>query len=219
MLALLFNVNQVYTQVFYGAVALGGNLTRLNGDEADAGITYNKIGVNFGLAAILPFGKNKNWDITLETTFTQKGSKQGDKILNDDYPWSYNLRLNYVEVPLLIHYNDKNFIKGGLGLSWGRLVLDPKEVEDNGDTRAYSDTHPFKKDDYSAVVDVMIRIWKKLHLNVRYSHSFISIRTRYFTYPATNPPEVDNDEVNVWDREQYNRVITVRFVYIINEKL
>ncbi|MBU2649535.1 MAG: PorT family protein [Bacteroidetes bacterium] len=211
-----FFINDVNGQRFLGAVALGGNLSRLNGDEADAGLTYNKLGMNVAAAVILPFGKN--WDLTLETSFSQKGSRQGENPGND-YPWKYNLRLNYVEVPLLVHYIDKNIIRAGLGMSWGRLVS-YKEVEDDGNLTPYTDVKKFADNDFSAVADVMIRLFHKFHLNLRYSRSVVPIRTRQFTYIPTSPPDPNAPGVTrVWERDQFNSVITLRLVYIINENL
>ena len=216
VIVFLLSVETISAQRFLGAVAAGANLTRLNGDEADAGLTYNKFGANLAAAVILPFGNN--WDITLETTFSQKGSRQGENPSND-YPWKYNLRLNYVEVPLLIHYNDKNRIKGGLGMSWGRLVS-YKETEDDGNRPPYAEIEKFSDNDFSAVAEILIRLYKKLHLNIRYTRSIVPIRKREFTYPPTNPPDPSQPNItDVWERDQYNSVITVRFVYIINEKL
>lgn len=213
---MFLSVEGLYAQRFLGAVAAGANLTRLNGDEADAGLTYNKFGANLAAAVILPFGKN--WDLTLETSFSQKGSRQGENPSND-YPWEYRLRLNYVEVPLIIHYNDKNVIRGGLGVSWGRLVS-YSEVEDDGNRPPYSGIEKFSDNDFSAVAEVMIRLYKKLHLNLRYSRSILPIRTRQFTYPPTNPPDpLQPNIISVWERDQYNSVITLRLVYIINEDI
>ncbi len=218
---LLFSVlivSETYAQRFMGSVAAGVNFSRLDGDEADSGFGYNKIGTNLGLAVILPFGRNNKWDITIETSFTQKGAKKGKYTYDHTFPWKYNLRLNYVEVPLIFHYNDKNKIKFGLGVIWGRLVSFKEEEDDRTDI-AYSKTHPFDVNDFSGLADVMIRLWKSIHLNVRYSLSIVPIRERLFTLPPTNPPDPNYPNVSTQTREQRNNVITLRVVYIINENL
>ena len=209
---------EIYSQRFLGSVAAGVNFSRLDGDEADSGFGYNKIGANLGVAVILPFGKNNQWDITLETSFSQKGARK-KKYSEHTYTWPYDLRLNYVEVPLIFHYNDKNKIKFGLGVSWGRLVSF-KEVEDDGYIEPYSDTHPFDDNDISGLLELMVRVWKNVHVNVRYSHSIVPIRERLFTHPPTNPPDPDLPNITGTEtREQRNNVITLRVVYTINEKL
>ncbi len=209
--------SEAFTQRFLGSVAAGINLSRLDGDEADSGFGYNKIGANFGVAVILPFGKNNQWDITIETSFTQKGARK-KKYSEHTYTWPYNLRLNYAEVPLIFHYNDRNKIKFGLGVSWGRMVSF-KEIEDDGYIEPYSNTHPFDENDFSGLADVMVRVWKNIHVNVRYSLSIVPIRERLFTTPATNPPDPNFPNVSTQTREQRNNVITLRVVYIINENL
>ena len=63
----------------------------------------------------------------MEVTYNQKGARQGQQYydsLNSGQvvTGEYKLRLNYVEVPVLIQYTDKKFITVGAGFSWGRLV-------------------------------------------------------------------------------------------------
>ena len=196
-----------YGQMFQGAVIAGFNLSKVAGDEVNGFYDFRRIGLNIGAAVIIPF--KQHWDVTLETIYSQKGAFQKETPTNDKYPWKYNLRLNYVEVPVLIHYVDRDIITAGLGFSWGRLVH-AEEIEDGGNKPAYQDTIPFNNNDYSLLGDLRFRLWKRLHLNIRIAHSIIKIRKREFRTIITNQP---------WTNNQYNFVFSLRLVYIFNEKL
>lgn len=200
----------LYAQRFKGAVMGGMNLSQVDGDEV---IGYKRVGGHFGVAAILPI---KNFDITLETVFNQKGAREKqqyilyDSLDNITYTGEYNLRLNYVEVPLVAHYTDKERYTVGLGFSYGRLVSF-SEVEHGGIIPPYSDTVAFNKSDYNVLLDLQIRIWKQLKFNTRFSYSIVPIRERTYNdviYQLKDP----------WTRKQYNHMLTFRLVYIFNEK-
>lgn len=203
-------------QRFKGAVMGGMNISQVDGDEVYG---YKRVGGHFGVAAILPM---KKWDITLETVFNQKGAYQKPQyeywvmdstLLTVDsalYTGEYNLRLNYVEVPLMVHYTDRERYTAGLGFSYGRLVS-VSEVEHGGSIPPYSDTIAFNKNDFSVLVDLQIRIWKQLKFNVRFSYSIIPIRERTYhdiLYEYNDP----------WTRKQYNNTLTFRLVYVFNEQ-
>jgi hypothetical protein len=203
-------------QRFKGAVMGGMNISQVDGDEVYG---YKRVGGHFGVAAILPM---KKWDITLETVFNQKGAYQkpqyeywvmdstSQTVDSALYTGEYNLRLNYVEVPIMVHYTDRERYTAGLGFSYGRLVS-VSEVEHGGSIPPYSDTIAFNKNDFSVLVDLQIRIWKQLKFNVRFSYSMVPIRERTYhdiLYEYNDP----------WTRKQYNNTLTFRLVYVFNEQ-
>jgi hypothetical protein len=206
-------------QRFKGAVMGGMNISQVDGDEVYG---YHRVGGHIGLAAILPI---KKWDITLETVFNQKGSYQkaqyehweyiydSNKMLIDStlYTGAYNLRLNYVEIPLMVHYTDKDKYTVGLGFSYGRLV-NFSEIEHGGNVPPYSDTVKFNKNDFDFLADLQIRVWKQLKFGIRFSYSIVPIRERKYydvIYHLKDP----------WTRKQYNNMLTFRLVYVFNEKV
>lgn len=194
-------------QTFKGAVMGGLNISQVDGDEVYG---YHRVGGHLGVAAILPI---KKWDITLETVFNQKGAYQ-KRTYTDSvnmFNGKYDLRLNYIEVPLLFHFTDKDNYTVGAGFSWGRLVSS-KEIEHDGWQHPYSDTVPFRKNDFNVLVDVQIRVYKRLKFNIRYAYSLASIRERTYT----NPYVIDSQP---WTRKQYNNLFTFRLVYVFNETL
>ncbi len=190
-------------QVIKGALIAGFNMTQVDGDEVYG---FKKFGFNVGAAAIIPV--KKKWSISLETIFSQKGAYQRPQYNDSLYTGEYNLRLNYVEVPVLAHFTDKKIITIGTGFSWGRLVKS-NEIEHGGIQSPYSDSIAFNKNDFNWLIDIRFRVWKKLKFNIRYAYSLAKIRTREFYSLAGTS----------WTRKQYNNVLTFRLIYVFNEQV
>lgn len=189
-------------QVIQGALIGGINLTQVDGDEVYG---FHKAGWTAAASAIIPFGEK--WSISLETSFSQKGSYQKPQF-NDSLSYEYNLKLDYVEVPLLVHFTDKERITIGAGFSWGRLV-NVKEYEHGLLVNTTSLLGgPYSREDFSIIADVRFRMYKRLHFNTRYSYSLNKIRTRDFVAGS-----------DIITRKQFNNVISFRLIYIFNEIL
>ena len=199
---LCFSINNIYAQRIKGVLIAGFNMCQVDGDEEYG---YHKFGFNFGPAAILPFGKNNKWDFTLETIYNQKGSYQKPKY-EGPKTGEYKLILNYAEVPVLVHYTDKDIITVGTGFSWGRLV-NAREWEHGIKTKTNLNG-PYKKDDINCLVDLRFKLYKRMKFNIRYAYSIRKIRTREFSPDDREP----------WTRKQYNNLVTFRILYIFNEK-
>ncbi|MGM0613611.1 MAG: outer membrane beta-barrel protein [Bacteroidota bacterium] len=192
----------LYSQNIKGAGILGTNLTQVDGDEIYG---FHKFGLNVGASAIIPI--NDNWSISLETLYSEKGSYRSQQY-TPPKDGSYLLKLNYAEVPLLVHFEDRETMTFGLGASWGRLVK-MEEYEHSHKIPWNTLSGPYDTDDFNFLVDIRFRIHKRLWGNARYAYSFAKIRTRDFE-------DVTGDK---WQRDQYNNVITVRLIYIFNEEL
>jgi hypothetical protein len=210
---------QSFSQHILGAVSAGINLSQVDGDEVYG---FKKIGFTGGPSVIIPFGKDKKWSVTLELLYSQLGSRQ-----KSVYPASttidstragfydgYRLSLNYVQIPVIVHFTDKRFIAGGLGFQYGQLV-GVTEYEDYNDNRDFVRSattlqSPYTLADIQVLADVRLRIYRGLWFNVRYSYSILPIRTREFVNPFYG---------NIWLRKQYNNVISMRLVYIFNDIL
>lgn len=108
----------LHAQIIKGEVFLGANGCQVDGDECYG---YKKFGVHAGAGALVPL---TSWmDVGLEVLFNQKGAFKRDSITyNSTYPHAYNLKLNYVEVPLMLYITDKNSVSAGIGVSYGRIV-------------------------------------------------------------------------------------------------
>lgn len=217
---LFFTVNFGFSQRFIGSAILGMNATQVDGDEVYG---YNKFGFNVGASVMLALEPKQHWFATVELLFSQKGSFRKSlvdsmvysNVNNIDYNFDYDskikyrLRLNYVEVPIIFHYEDpKTGWAFGAGFAWGRLV-NIQEVENGWHLKTNLRSDIYRTSDWSVLGDVKIRLWKGLKLNLRYQYSFVPIRVRTFTNTSNG---------QTWDRKQYNNVITVRLIYSFNER-
>jgi len=217
LLLTLFSV-PLSAQLFYGSVIVGGNVTQVDGDYI---IGYRKIGVNVGASVMMPLNKKQSWFATVELLYTQKGSyslkdfatlREPDSNLINyqfkrDESIKYKLNLDYVEIPIVFHFED--YASGfafGAGVSWARLVS-VKEIENGYRMITDLNSGTYRKNDWCALADVKVRLYKGLKLNFRFQYTFVPIRTRVF-YEDTKP------EV----RKQHNNVLTLRLIYSFNEK-
>lgn len=208
-----------------GVLITGINLSQVDGDECYG---FYKIGLNTGVGAILPLGKN--FSLSLETLYNQKGSykKYPPERDSTGVPY-YKLKLDYLDVPLMLYYEDRHVWTFGLGFSWGRLV-NKKEIIRGKDT-VFSQytlngtpvnvsvnhvpggdtvltTYPLLKNDWSFIAGIHFRIWKHLKFNIRYNYSFVNFGSRQYI----------NRSGATWTRKLYHNMITLRLMYILNER-
>ncbi len=210
LLVLVFSVLYGQSQIFKGMVIGGMNLTQVEGDEF-AG--FNRFGANVGAGVYVGF--DKKWGVSMETLFTQKGSHQGQQYetvidsLGNQKNGSYDLHLNYVEIPLIFHYTDRERMTVGLGVSYSRLVsVDETEhgIHKDGTT---VESGIYDKNNFDGLVDVRFALYKNLKLNARWSYSLNVIRSRTFT-------TIDGVS-NSWTRDQRNHAISIRLIWVFNE--
>lgn len=199
---------EAYSQRIMAGLIGGLNTTNVQGDDVYG---FHKLGLNGGATAIVPIGDH--WSVSVEGIYTQKGAyhaKGGrgmDYQARHDYN-EYKLVLNYVEVPLLVHYIDKNWLKGGIGFAYSRLV-EVREWEDG--VRMATTTlngGPYNLNEYSGMVDVQFPLWRQLKLDTRYTFSLAKIREREYENVSAGDQKI---------RKQYNQVLSFRVFWIINE--
>jgi hypothetical protein len=200
----IVSISGSYAQRIMGAAILGVNATQVDGDEVYG---YHKFGLNTGLAAIVPFGNN--FAVTLENIYNQKGAHQRVRF-SDSLDGSYDLKLNYLEVPVLVQYTDKDIVTFGAGMSWGRLVgiSERKNGYDVPGTTLESGI--YRSSDLNILIDVKFRLIERLRLNVRYAYSMRPIATREVIDSKTGVPNI---------RDQYNGMFTFRLYYVFNERI
>ncbi len=208
ILLIIIGISQpLSAQIIKGEALLGFNLTQVEGDEVYG---FRKPGLNIGAGVLIPF--KKNWDVSMEVTFNQKGARQkpqySDSLSSGQViTGEYKLRLNYVEIPVMVFYTDKEFISIGAGFSWGRLVGIQEWEHGNLVKTTTVNSGTYDKNDFSYIIDARIRIKGPLKFGVRYQNSMMKIRTREFIDLSGN----------TWTRDQYSKVLTFRLIYIFNE--
>ena len=201
LLCLLFVIPlHLFSQSIKGGLICGINLSQVDGDEE---FGYHKLGLNAGAEAIVPF--KKIFSASIEATFAQKGSYQRP-LYSDSLSGEYKLILNYLEVPVLFHYTDKDIISVGTGFSWGRLVQF-KEWQ-HGNRVNWADTiSPYKKSDVNVILDLQFKLTKGFYFDFRYAYSVAKIREREF-----------QNLTGTWSRKQYNNLLSFRLIYIFKDK-
>lgn len=91
----------------------GVNFSQVDGDQT---VGFKRIGAGVGLGLGLPI--TDNWLVGLELLYSMKGAKQ--KIPQGTY-YTYDLKLDYIEIPILARYTHDIFTVG-VGFSYGRLI-------------------------------------------------------------------------------------------------
>ena len=227
-------------QRFIGGVAVGMNLTQVDGDEV---FGYSKVGFNGGPYVKLMLDKKQRFSVTLELLYTQKGAQKrypvqsdirmakGDtafidfKYPEEDTKFFYNLRTDYLELPLLVHFEDpRSKIGIGIGITWARLVYikeiqhDFRKLDSTVSIRGArridqaKDPGRYHKNDFGIIVDVKIPIYKALKFNFRFQYSMA---------PFGKERRFDVNMINIDDyriRKPYHNTLTFRLIYSFNEK-
>ena len=137
-------------QIVKGEVFAGVNFTQVDGDECYG---FRKFGVHAGAGALIPVTK---WmDIGLEVLYNQKGARKRDTLSSSStFAMTYKLNLDYVEVPLMVYFTDKNRYSLGVGVSYGRLVRLVEEENGINTGIKMGNGNLSYKDGYSSSVDL-----------------------------------------------------------------
>lgn len=226
-----FMAQDVAAQRFIGSVVAGCNFSQIEGDNIHG---FTKVGFNGGLGLTLPVNQKQTWLVSIELLYSMKGSvkkypKEGyfdtlvyaptmyenvDRSVPFDPKTKCNISLDYVEIPVLIHYEDRySGCTFGLGFSWGRLVR-AHEVYYGFTRKIDARSGTYKKNDWSVIADFNVRLYKNLNLNIRWQYSMVPIRVQRFDYQLSDPDHSILSETNKY----FNHVISTRLIYYINEK-
>lgn len=200
---------QAYNEEYNAFVAglVGGlNFTQVDGDGYRG---YNKIGFNGGGIIYLPFGYMENMPIdgtlalSMEVSFTQKGSKGKDPIPNTGV-LSQDIKLQYAEVPILLNFYRGSRKSGfGAGFSIGYLATS-EELIDNGSGTVLKNALPFRKFDFNFVLAGNVHLYKGFFLSPRFQYSLISVRNNNSMYGGRN--------------QQFNNVVSIRLMYLVKRR-
>jgi hypothetical protein len=182
---------------------VGGNFTQVDGDNY-AG--YHKVGINAGAIVYTLF--DAHFAASLEILYSQKGSR-GHKIqetISHAIIDSYNIRLNYAEVPIQLNYFDRRRSHFGAGFSIARLVSTKEDGVLRQKPPQNFENYPFKKMDYNFIIGGSLHLVKGLFLNARFQYSLVPVRKG--TIGVDLPAEFSGRN------EQYNNMWTVRLMYL-----
>jgi hypothetical protein len=177
-------------QTFRAAVLGGINMAQIDGDNI-AG--FDKVGWNAGVKAYA-FVKPE-WSLSFELLYSQKGAKTSR--VDRSFGRTSNFTLEYAEVPILVHYHDKNGMIFGAGVSYSQLFQFTR-IENGVDT---SERDPIPSDrDWNIMGEITFVIKDHFGINGRVAYSLWPI--------AYNPTS------NLKSGGMVNNIATLRFSYI-----
>ena len=183
----------------------GLTLSQIEGDELKG---FKCPGFTAGVGAIFPLDRNEMWHFSVEATYSQRGARN---VVNPD-PYKLNgLTLNYVDIPIAIHFTDPyGGITVGAGVGYSRLVQQPHGEIQFKDTYFIPDTSDmtFLRNDIPFIFDVRFPLHENLQFCFRWQYSLIPIKKEWtFTgiFNGTN--------VETWSNDCYNSSLSFRLLY------
>lgn len=189
-----------FSQNIFDAGLIGGITTsQIHGDAIGG---FNKIGFNFG--AFVAADLANNFSTEFDISFINKGSRKNPTKWDPSY-WS--IRLNYIQIPILIKYNYKK-ITAELGPSYGRLIN--QKFLANGLEYRPDSVRYFNKNEFSLVAGIQYQLNSNLSFNIRYMQSIWKVRSFTFTYPRYY--------IFAWQAGSTNTVISLSLKYQFGKK-
>jgi hypothetical protein len=182
---------------FIRAAIIGGmNVSQVDGDGI-AG--FRKFGANGGAAAFVDL--TKGFSASFEILYSMRGAKSSPNQTATGQLLNWNL--DYIEVPFMVNYNDRDKAIFGVGVSWNTLVRN----EAKGllpDQRLDA-----KRASLDIVGGVTFLIKKRYGINFRYSYSLTSAGNFITNTSGGLQPTLEGGKLR-------NNVVGLRFMYFIN---
>lgn len=183
-----------YSQFFHGGMRLGGNGSQVSGDRLSG---FDKFGFHGGL--YVGVNLNERTRLQLEMMYVQKGSRQNAKPHKGIYS-SYLLRLNYIELPLMLVWRGNSYFELEGGLSYGNLMNNTDvEWDENGVLPGMA---PFRKYEISVQLGFNYLLNENLRVNFRLNNSILPVR------------EHAGGATYLLNRGQYNTVLMLGVNYL-----
>lgn len=183
--------------LFKALFIAGLNATQIDGD-LDYGYRY--FGAHVGVGTLVKF--HKNFSVSMELLYNMKGARNRPNLsLPGDSITRFTIAQDYIEVPVSINVHDKKLVIFNLGLSVGALVRFKQTVNGIDQTDNPISGTP-KRFDLSAQGGLHFLIKQKFGIGARFSYSLLALRPAF-----PGPTKV---------RNQYNNVVTIRFMYILD---
>lgn len=193
----------------------GVTFSQIEGDELKG---FKQIGYTGGVGALVSLSENNRWGMSLEALFSQRGARSTSDTRY--YLYYFNVRSNYIEIPLLLHWQDRHGgMLFGAGVSYGRLVRQPHGEIGFSPTFFVPDTtdKTFLPNDFMVVADARFTIWRGLQLNIRWQYSLIAVKRDWtFRYFDGYESDSEGNQVERWatkTNDCYNNSIALRLIW------
>ncbi len=186
---------------FVRAALVGGmNISQVDGDGI-AG--FRKVGANAGAAAYVNL--TKGFNASFEILYSMRGAKSSsNETIRDGRKLVLNL--DYIEVPVMVHYNDRDKAIFGVGFVWNTLVrstVSPNNLAQDVD---------FKRATFDVVGGVTFLIKKRYGINLRYTYSL----TPAAVAVSNSGSGSGGIRTTLDGGKLRNNVVGIRFMYFIN---
>ncbi len=181
-------------QFFDAGLKIGLVASQVDGDTYSG---YDKLG--FDIGAYVNYHLTQKTSIQMELEFIQKGSSHTPNYEIGDME-QYLLRLNYIQVPVLWHYQASSLISFETGPAFGVLMSSFEEKYESPVVN-----HPFRKFALNYVLGLEYNLNTNWKANIRIDYSLLALRQ--------NPYVGDRNIFFQWG--QFNNAIVLSFQYII----
>lgn len=193
----IFLTCSIQAQNFGGGIVLGISSSQVSGDNLSG---FNKAGLLIGV-----FTNKSISDVLgfqMEMTYIQKGSNNPN--IHDYENRNYlkeDISTSYIEIPLLLQYDQIKKIKIEGGVLIGYLI-DGYYNDSNGRILNYNDINPFINYDIGLLLGINYKYSKNISLNIRLANSILPIGTE--DYETT---------YNSYTKGKYNSVLSFSLYY------
>ena len=164
----IFLTCSIQAQNFGGGIILGISSSQVSGDNLSG---FNKAGLLIGVFANRSISEILS--LQMEMNYIQKGSDNAD--INDYQHKNRgvaDISLSYIEVPLLLKYNQSNKLEIEAGLQTGHLING--YYNDNYGKIDYN-VPPFSKYDIGLLLGINYKYSDNISINTRLSNSILPI--------------------------------------------
>lgn len=179
-------------QIIQPAIIAGFNVTQVDGDDLTG---YHKFGANVGAGAYIRLPKNLS--VSFEILYSQKGSKSSS-VEKDIIGGKYKLILDYIDVPLMFNYHDKEIAIFGAGISVNNLI----RYKQTFTGASKPPDQEYKRIGIDGVMSVTFLIKGKIGVNMRYSYSMAKINSKAIPWS------------NLSYGQQRHNILGLRMMYI-----
>lgn len=187
-----------YAQNFEGGLILGLSTSQVGGDNLGG---FNKAGLLVGAFANKSISPLLSFQ--MEMTYIQKGSNNPNMSHSERKHFEVqDISSSYIEVPLLIQYQQSEILKIEGGLLSAYLI--DGYYNDSYGKMEYDNIPPFIKYDFGLLLGIDYIFSNKLSLNTRLSNSILPIGAEDY-----NHPNIYND----LRKGKYNSVLSFSLHY------
>lgn len=168
-----FSIAICHAQRFDGGVLLGVSASQIDGDNEYG---FHKGGPVAGVWVSTDF--DNKFSGQLELKYIAKGSAPPK---DDPDPSFYRIRLQYIEIPVLVIYRVHDMINLEAGASLGYMIKEQFDPDGNG--YYVPDGNP-NRIEAATQAGINVKVIEKLFLNIRHSYSIFPFRE--FGYGLSN---------------------------------